>query len=118
MRQSRCRIRRGGLRRRTSRRGCRSLAASRRTNRRPRTRGVDPEDVEMAVVLLDVAGPELVAVAIEGDEVAGTVVEPGGLAVGDRGGGGQVVALVAHLAFADFLRPEDLAVGAVHGQGQ
>ena len=64
---------------------------------------VDPLVVELAVILGDVPRPLLVALEVKRDEVAGAVVEPNRLAVGQRRRRGEVVPLVLLEAFADLL---------------
>ena len=79
--------------------------------------GMNPVHVEAAFILLEVAGPERIAVAIERGQVAAAIIEVDIFPIGDGRGGAEVVPVVGSRANRDIFGPEDLAIGLVHADG-
>src|SRR5439155_9102178 len=71
---------------------------------------------ELAVVFLNIAGPNLLAVEVERRQLAVSIKEPDQLAVGDRRRGSEVAFLVEADADAGLVLPKRLAGGAIQTQ--
>src|SRR5438128_10365511 len=70
-----------------------------------RRRGVAPVQAEATIILLDVAGPQLIAAQVEALENPGPRHDVNTLAVGDRRGGRHVLLALLVVAAAESLLP-------------
>ena len=84
-----------------------------RAAREQRRRGVAPVQAELAVVLLDVARPELLAAEVERLEHADAGHHPDGLAVGDRRRRRHVLLALHVVAVGERALPDDAPVPAI-----
>src|SRR5438093_11714163 len=79
--------------------------------------GEGPLKRELAVVFLNVAGPDLFAVEVERHQLAVAVKEPDQIAIGDRRRRSKVAHVVHLDADSGLALPECFAFGAIEANG-